>query len=231
MAKSFVCIGDCHFPFVEESVLYGKGGIISIIKAMQPNYVIQMGDLYDMYSWSKFPFKRDVFTPEAEIGVGREMAEEMWKQVKRASPKSKCHQLIGNHDERPAKRLLEKSPEFMSFYDSMHNKLFNFTGIKTQDSHRDELVIDGIMFLHGYRSKLGDHARHNHMPTVCGHSHTGGVVYLRKGDQIIWELNSGYCGDPHSTPMSYTRQRTISHWTHGVGVVDKYGPRFIPIEV
>lgn len=231
MAKSFICIGDAHFPFVQKELLYGRNGIVALIRQIKPDYVIQMGDLYDMYSWSKFPFKRDVFTPEAELGVGRQMAEEMWSRIRKASPKSKCHQLIGNHDERPAKRLLERNPEFLTLYDGVRDKLFNFDGVTTQPNERQELVLDGIMFLHGYRSRLGDHARHNHMPTVCGHSHTGGVCYLRQGTRTIWELNSGYIADPTSTPMSYTRQRTISHWTHGVGLIDKWGPRFIPLDV
>jgi hypothetical protein len=111
----------------------------------------------------------------------------------------------------------------------MHSKLFEFPGVKTQDSQRAELVLDGIMFMHGYRSKAGDHANHNNLSTVCGHSHRGSVSFLRRGDEVIWELNCGFLGDPSSVPLSYTRQRTVSNWTQGFGVIDKQGPRFIPL--
>jgi predicted phosphodiesterase len=229
MGKTFVIIGDTHFPFTNLNTLYGKGGVIDTIKKIKPDYVVQMGDLYDMYSFSKFPYKRDVMTPRQELEAGRKMAEEMWAKVKKAAGpwKCKCIQLKGNHDERPAKRLLENLPElFPVMSDPMH-ELFVFKGVCTQQAERDGFVLDGIMFMHGFRSKLGDHASHNHMPTVTGHSHRGGVVYLRKGNETIWELNAGFCADEFSVPLSYTRQRTISTWTQGFGIIDSMGPRFV----
>ena len=230
MSKTFICIGDAHFPFVNRDSLYGRNGIITAIKELKPHYVIQLGDLYDFYSWSKFPFKRDVLTPESEIKIGRENAEYMWKRVQKASPKSKCFQIRGNHDERPIKRLLERSPEMHSIYQSAHDQLFDFPKVEAIGDDRENLILHNIRFMHGFRSKLGDHAKHNAMSTVCGHSHTGGCQFLRVGDRTIWELNVGYIADPRSVPMSYTRQRTVSKWTQGFGIIDNKGPRFIPLK-
>jgi len=205
---------------------------VETVKRLKPDYVIQIGDLYDMYSWSKFPFKRDLYTPKDELARGREMAEEMWTRLRKAAGPWKCKfiQMKGNHDERPTKRLLEKAPEFMSLMDDPLHELFKFKGVSTQREERDDFVLDGIVFMHGFRSKLGDHARHNGMSTVVGHSHRGGSIFLRLGAKTIWELNAGFCGDEHSVPMSYTRQTRTSTWTQGFAVVDEHGPRFIPLE-
>lgn len=231
MAKTFVIIGDTHFPFTNTNTLYGKGGVIDTIKKIKPDYVVQVGDLYDLYSWSKFPHKRDLYTPRQEIEEGRRMAEEMWAKVRKAAHPWKCKfiQLKGNHDERPTKRLMEKIPSLFSVMSDPLHELFVFKGVQTQPSEREDLIIDGIVFMHGFRGKLGDHARVNGLPTVCGHSHRGGAVFIRHGDRTIWELNAGFCADELSCPMSYTRQRTLSTWTQGFGVIDEYGPRFVPM--
>ncbi len=220
MAKSCIILGDIHYPFSNSSKIKT---VIAHIKKVKPHNVVQIGDLYDFYSWSKFPNKRDVYTPEAEIGLGRELAEEMWARVRKASPKSSLYQLKGNHDERPYKRLLEKNPELFSITSGALDELFKFPGVSTQRSEREELLLDNVMYMHGYRSKLGDHVRHNNVSTVVGHAHRGGCVFIRSGDKIIWELNAGYLADCDTVPMSYTRQRTISQWTTGFGEIDRNG--------
>lgn len=231
MAKTFVVIGDTHFPFTNLNTLYGKGGVIEAIKNLKPDYVIQVGDLYDFYSWGKWPYKRDIFTPKEEIERGREMAVEMWQRIKKVAPrKCKLYQLKGNHDERPAKQLISRFPEIFSVMRDPIHDLFVFDGVSTHREERDPLIIDEIMFMHGFRSRLGSHCIHNHMSTVCGHSHTGGCVYVRRGNKVIWELNAGFAGDENSGPLSYTRNRAVSRWTQGFAIIDQYGPRFVALE-
>lgn len=157
----------------------------------------------------------------------RKMAEDFWIEIKDAAPSAKLKQLKGNHDERPSKQLIEKAPEY-DFLLKHIDELFSFGGVWTQKSERDELIMGNILFQHGFRSKLGDHCKHNKMNTVCGHTHKGGVHFERLGKEVIWELNAGYLGDPESLPLSYTKQRKISKWTKGLGIIDKDGPRFIP---
>ncbi len=106
--------------------------------------------------------------------------------------------------------------------------LWEFDGVTTMGSERDELIIDGILYMHGFR-KHGDHVKYNLMSTVCGHSHTGGVVFHPIKGKTLFELNAGYLGDPKSAALSYTRQSKISKWTLGLGYIDDYGPRFVPL--
>ena len=70
---------------------------------------------------------------------------------------------------------------------------------------------------------------YNMMNSVVGHSHLGGTVFLPFKDNILWELNCGYIGDPESLALSYTAQKKVSKWTLGYGVIDDVGPRFNPL--
>jgi hypothetical protein len=219
--EKMVIIGDCHFPFVHKPSL---DKTIAFIKEFQPKYVIQIGDLYDMLSHGKFPRSLNVYTPKDEMNEGRKMAAEMWSKIKEVAPKAECHQVLGNHDIRPMKRIIEAYPEAELFMD--FEKWFKFDGVTTHSDIRQELIINGICFIHGYRTKLGDHRDFNKMSTVVGHSHLGGVNFRSYGSQILFELNAGYLGDPESKALSYTSQKIVN-WTHGLGVIDEHGPRFI----
>ena len=105
--------------------------------------------------------------------------------------------------------------------------LYDFPGVEMSKSERDELFIDKICFMHGFRTKLGDHARHNGCNTVTGHSHRGGVVYMRLGKKTIWEANAGTICDEASEPLSYTRQSKLSTVTQGCTLIDHLGARFV----
>lgn len=225
MAKPsrIVVLGDLHAPFHHHGAL---NFALSVISAIRPSVVVQIGDLYDFYSFGRFPRSLNVITPGDEISRGREATEDMWHRVHRIVPRAKLFQMKGNHDERPIKKLFERAPELEAVVSV--RELFEFRRVETVSEERDELIINDILFMHGFRSKLGDHARHNGLSTVCGHSHQGGTVFQRLGDKTIFELNAGYLANPDSKPLSYTRQRRISNWTHGLGVITELGPQFVP---
>jgi hypothetical protein len=218
-----IILGDTHFPFVHKDKVKAA---LDYIAFKKPARVIQCGDLYDMLSHGKFPRSLNTYTPKEEMAKGREGAQKMWDEIRRIIPKADLRQILGNHDIRPMKRIIEQYPEAELFID--FSKWFQFDGVQTHMDIREELVLEGIAYIHGHRSKLGDHMEYMRRPTVCGHSHRGGVFYKNFGDSTLWELNAGYLGDPESKALSYTAQKH-THWTHGVGEVDEWGPRFIPL--
>lgn len=224
MSHKILAIPDTHHPWAD---LRALNAVYEICQKFKPTIIVQVGDLYDFFSFSRFPRSLNVISPKDEISRGRCAAETMWRNLQRASPKADCYQLMGNHCDRPIKKLISTFPEAETLMRT--SELFQFPDVKSQRSERDDLIIGDILIQHGFRSKLGDHATHNHMKTICGHSHLGGVVYQRLGKKIIWELNCGFLAKEQSAPLSYTRQRQISKWTLGVGLVDELGPRFIPL--
>ncbi len=218
-----VILGDIHFPFAHEEKLKKA---VELIGKIKPKRVIQMGDLYDCLSHAKFPRSLNIYTPREEMLLARNGAEAMWKEIQRLVPGVECHQLLGNHDVRMMKQVLEKYPELEMFVD--FEKWFIFDGVKSHMNIREEVVIDGIVYIHGYRSKLGEHMEFMRRPVVCGHSHRPGIVYKNYGDAVLFEMNVGYLGDPESKALSYTAQRH-THWSHGVGVITELGPQFVMI--
>lgn len=224
-AKRVLVIPDCHFPFVCKRSM---GKLLDRLKQHKPDVVIQLGDLLDLFSLSRFPKSQNTIgmTPAEEVAYGRAGAEEMWGYICKKLPRAKKFQLLGNHSNRLNKAIEERLPELCGVIDMKH--LWEFDGVETVHDIREELVIDKVCYLHGYRSKLGDQAKYNLMNTCVGHSHRGGVFFTSIKGKTIWELNAGYIADPQSKALGYTKQRW-TQWTIGYGLIDELGPRFIPL--
>lgn len=218
-----VVLPDLHAPFEHKPAV---NFAIEVINDLKPKRVVQVGDLRDMFSSGKYPRSQNLFTPKEEIEAGTKACSELWARIREASPGAECFQLLGNHDVRPYKRVLEACPELEMFIDL--KPLYTFPGVKLIEDPREELQLDGVFFHHGYITRLGGNRDFMNACSVTGHSHRGGVVYRAIwGGHMIWELNAGTLGDPASKGLSYTPQKH-HHQTLGLGVIDRYGPRFIP---
>lgn len=217
--------GDLHLPWADLGCL---SRFYLAIQEHKPSVVIQIGDLYDMYAHSKFPRSHDICTPKEEICEARALAEAFWKNVKAAARKNiRCVQILGNHDDRPSKRLNERYPEIAHLVGI--DDLFKFPGVETVLDSRNELKIDGVIYTHGHFVGItGKHASYYANSVVHGHTHHGGVVFHKLHGRVIWELDVGHMADENAEPLQYTPTKTTK-WTHGYGLVDAYGPRFIPI--
>lgn len=220
-----LCIGDTHAPWASEAC------ILQIYEAISKNnydVIIQMGDLYDMYSFSKFARSHDVCTPKEEIEQGYEWAQNFWKNIYKLSPSSTKIQLKGNHDDRLMKRAFERWPEAAVFLSRAEKSLYDFAGVQIVEDSREGLELEGVIYTHGYLTKLGDHCKYFLKPVVHGHSHRGGTVFYRLGGKMIWELDTGFCADQSQIPLQYGPVKNTL-WTEGYGEVDSLGPRFVPI--
>ncbi len=209
-------ISDIHWPFHSQKVL---DAFVEFCREHQPDFIIINGDAWDMYSHSKYPKSVNIFTPRDEETQARKHNEDFWKRIKEVCPKSRCFQLLGNHDIRPMKRVIEEYPSAEDWVLDHFKKRFTFDGVET--------VYD-IAIFHGYRSKLGDHRDYIHMKCMIGHQHVGGTVFRRIKGITLWESNSGVAGDIESKGLAYTPQK-MTHQTPGFSYTDKWGPRFIAV--
>lgn len=228
--KMIIGIGDMHLPFLAENVWRWVIKFISDHRS-EIHAIVQMGDLYDMFSFSRFP-KRLIMTPRDETYEARAMAEKCWEEIKKAAPRVKRYQLLGNHDARLMKRVIETMPEFDHLI--RYDQLFEFPGVLTVRDYRDELEIDGWHFIHGH-TRAGKHMEAVHFQNVCcAHTHRGGSWSMRlmqkKNPVILTELNCGFLADPFHDALIYRPMKKYFTWTHGLGVIDEYGGRFIPFE-
>lgn len=219
-------ISDIHWPFAHKKVIERFHNRIA---EFQPEFVVLNGDAWDMYSHSKFARSHNQFTPREEHRLARAENESFWKQVLSHVPNAKCFQLLGNHDVRPLKRILESYPEAEDWIERHLRDALTFDGVKTFFDPREELIIgEDIAIFHGYRSGLGDHRDYTLMNTINGHTHLGGASFRQIQGRTLWELNSGLAGDPESKGLTYTAQK-MTKWTLGFAEVDSLGPRFIPL--
>jgi predicted phosphodiesterase len=223
ITKKILVIGDVHEPFSNESV---KNKIIEFNRKVQPDIIVQVGDLMDMYSYSKFPRSQNIYTPADEERLGREKANAFFQQLHNDNQKATKFNMFGNHDIRMVKRTIETLPQLENIVEAHLERLMTFDNWKLVKDHREPLDIDGILFHHGYLGKLGDHRDSALQNFVVGHTHRGGISYRRIRNETLWELNAGFCGDPESKVMSYTPSK-VQNYTLGFGYIDEYGPRFI----
>ncbi len=226
-AKStVVCVPDIHFPWHSER---GLSLCLDIISAAQPQLVIQLGDLYDLLSFSRYSRSHDLYTPADELSRGRKAAEDFWREVSRRAPGARRIQLRGNHDDRACKRVAEALPEIATLVNPVIDALFQFDGVETIQDSRMEFEYEGTLYMHGY-GRFGSHAKRNLQNTVTGHLHRGGVEFVPSARGSIWELNAGFLGDHEAPVFSYHAQKKAHGTTLGVGIVDQWGPRFVPFD-
>lgn len=216
--KVFV-VPDLHFPFHDKKTLEH---VLRLIKFEKPDKVIQLGDLLDQYSFSKYTKSLKV-EAQKEIADGVRYATHFWENVNRAAPKAGCIQLLGNHDVRVAKRIMEKIPELECL---LHKGIYEFKGIDVAKSDRDFVVLDGVYYCHGWLSKSSDHIRYFGGSVVHGHLHKPGISTEGPG---LWAMDAGYLADRHSLPLSYTQSK-LTKWTMACGVVEDGKPRLILLE-
>jgi len=217
-----LCIPDTHFPFVNTQALER---LISFSEKMQPDYIIQVGDLFDCYAASKFPRSLNVYTPKEEERLARDGADDMWAKLIAGSPKATCYQLLGNHDVRMVKRTLEALPQAEHWIEKYMLELFSFDGVKTIMDTREELEIAGILFTHGFLGK-GAHKDYYIKNVVHGHDHKLYVDTRRIHGQNVFEMSCGFLGDVESKALSYTSSKSANYQI-GFGYIDEYGPRVI----
>ena len=220
-------ISDIHWPFESEKVV---SKFYDYVEENKPEFVIINGDAWDMYSFSKYPRSHNIFMPKDEERLAREKNLKFWQEIQKRSPKSKCVQMMGNHDIRALKRALEVLPVAADWIAEKLKELFTFDNVTTIMDPREEFMLrDDIAVFHGYQTRMGAHRDYTLISCFVGHTHKGGTVFrsLANGAQI-WECNSGVAGDPESKGLSYTSQK-IHNMTPGFSALDKYGPRFIPI--
>lgn len=215
MAKVFV-IPDTHFPFHNKRALKA---IFDLIKKEKPTHVVQIGDLLDLYGFSKYT-KSLAINPQKEVEMGLLHARLMWSTIRKLAPKAKLVQVLGNHDIRMSKRISEKLPELVGIMDPL--KIFTFPNVLTLKDERDFIDIEGVRYLHGYLSKSLDHAAKQGRPVVHGHRHRAEIATQGK----LWSMDVGFLGDENKLPFQYTQSKT-TNWTLACGIVENGKPRLI----
>ena len=141
---------DPHFPWVNMKKLKAVYGAIKVEK---PDVVINLGDLYDLYMFSRFSKDLDIIKPRQELCRSRRKAEEMWSYIKEIAPDAQLLQMSGNHDARCLNLIKHNAPQLLSTMREAQIKYFTFKGVKTYYSERDYVEFDGVVYCHGWYAR------------------------------------------------------------------------------
>ncbi len=224
--RSAIISGDKHYPFANSKMVDEE---IHIVADRKPEVFIQVGDLMDMYNFSRFSKSVNFMTPADELRKAKADSAAFFKRVQKASPKTRCILLVGNHSTtRIMKNLLSKAPEYESIVGEAAEELLRFPGVETLASERSEVHTPDWIAIHGWSCRPMFHANYFNKSVFHGHTHVGGVVYRATAGGCIFECDAGHTVDTASLPLSYTMTVT-NRWVAGVAEWDKYGPRFIPL--
>lgn len=212
-------IADMHLPFVDKDALKEVYKAVAIEK---PDAIVQIGDLLDQYVFSKYTRDLNLVTPSEEVEQGYEMAKEFWSKLNRISKNSAKFQLLGNHDTRVNKRVKEKLPELEVLLD-VRKRLYTFDRVKVMKSDTDFIILDNVVYVHGWLTKLGDHAAYFNKSVVHGHSHKPGLIIKTMMDGVRFELDVGHMADDKALPLNYTASK-MKNWVKAYGIVDNQRP-------
>jgi len=215
--QTFV-LSDIHIPFQDDETLRN---VFDCLVDNQPKYLVFLGDVLDCYSISRFAKRPDrVRNLQYEINVFYKMMRELKKHL----PSTEFHYLLGNHEIRLEKLILE-NPGLFGLRALEFPKLFRLDELGIY-YHKTKVVIDDMIYYHGdvVRKAAGNSAKaeyedHRMKSGVSGHTHRLSSYfssYEKEAGQwfengCLCELEPDYLADPDK-----------ANWQQGFTVIDSY---------
>ena len=196
-----VIASDIHIPFQDKAAVKA---FLSYVKGKQPEIIVLNGDVLDMFMLSRFT-KGEGRNPLEEI----KMCQALLATLRSTCPNSEIFYVIGNHETRLEKYVLNKAPELASLIEDV------FSIIKVEDYNvrgcASLTINDNFVMKHGtyIGNKSGLSAikemENAYMSGATGHVHRLSTYRARKaGRKFVWietgclcDLNPEYCVNPN----------------------------------
>lgn len=220
-----VIFGDPHWPWAHKPSIERS---IQFAEWFQPEICVQPGDGLDQLGATKFPISFYKYNPFDEFERGLEGYRWFWSELRRRLPNCRLVCMLGNHDVRPLKRIMEHTPTMEPMIRKTLRDIYTFDGVETIHDPREFLQVGDCTIHHGYSSRPGGHIGRMGN-NAHGHSHKGGLLTRRTPDGWRFELDVGYHGAPEAKAFTYTATKTPG-WTRGVGALGELGPIWVPFE-
>lgn len=139
-----IVASDVHFPYQDDKAIEA---FIRYVEEKQPKVVILNGDVLDFYKLSRFSKDPAGKNPAEEI----EMCREFLKSVRKVVPNSDIYYVIGNHETRLEKYVLDNAPQIACLVDNV----FEIIKVDREDmcvkGCASLTVNDTFVFKHGTR--------------------------------------------------------------------------------
>jgi predicted phosphodiesterase len=226
--KIAIVLPDIHVPYHDEKAI---NLVLKYVKDVKPDKIIQLGDFYDTFGISKYdkdPNRVDTLQQEIDTGY------KLWKDIKRASPKSELVMLEGNHEAR-LRAFLMKNPGVYSLDALKPKNLFKLDELKVKWIPQEETykINNSLVVIHGHNAgggKLSQHSAYSAKNTlekwgnvsgIMGHGHRLGMSCktLHDGSVVQW-YEAGHLANPHPDYMKNP------NWQQGFIIVRYTNNRF-----
>lgn len=239
--KRVVVVSDTQMPFEDSRALKN---VIHFIGDYQPDEVIQIGDLMDYPT----PSRWNKGTREEYQQLIREHSEYGKRHF--LEPLRKVYDgpvgiVEGNHDERPRVYLDQYAPALAEFSDALHfSRLLDFDGFGVRHLRPFYKVGPDTVVIHGHEIKgmsqiagttAFQHAMKAGANVVMGHTHRLGVrrqtsQYIGGKPQRRWGFEVGHL---MSVKKASYLGGGVANWQTGFGIlyVGKYDVSPVAIDV
>jgi UDP-2,3-diacylglucosamine pyrophosphatase LpxH len=223
-----LAFSDLHIPFHNKNKIKK---LLKIIKKEKPDAIVNCGDTYDFYMFSKFNKDYNFIKPKEELEKSRIYINNLWDKINKISPKSIKYQLLGNHCIRMFKLIQNNIPSLNSEIKDLYKKYFNYKNVYVKKSDREYIELDGVIYVHGWYSGCVLHMNYFKKPVVHGHNHVPDLCHtpLSKSNyKPLWEMDLGTFANKKLVPFNYTNSIHLK-WACAVGIINNGIPKLIKI--
>ncbi len=184
-------IGDLHEPFCLEGYF---NFCVDVYKNYGCNRVVFIGDVVDNHASSYHDTIPDGFSASTELDLAIFKLESWYK----AFPKADW--IIGNHD-----RIIGRKAVTAAISDRWVRDYNQVLEVPNWNMH-EELVIDGVQYIHGEGGTARARAKKDLMSTVQGHYHPQAYTeYVVGKTYKIFGMQVGCGVDSKSYAMHYAK--------------------------
>ena len=227
---STLVIPDTHVPFHDRKAW---ALVLRVIREMQPDRIVLLGDFADCLAVSHFPK-----TPSRAAGLGAEIASVNVEldALSEAAGKASVVFLSGNHEWRLERYLTQKAPELFDVLEI--SSLLNVAKRGWRwVPYKQHITIGKVAYAHdiGYSGKSAVQQSLSSFGgnIIFGHTHRSGIVYggtVKREHRVA--MSCGWLGDV--SEIDYMHQSQTKDWQTGFGWVQqaKNGDswlQFVPI--
>ena len=194
-----LAFGDTHFPYHHK---YALEFLADLKSKYEPDRVVHMGDILDIYSVSSYP--TDIDHPDSwtqEIKKARKVLKELYKIFPEVDV------LESNHDDRAYKKSRvagiprELLIPFKKLIDAPEGWKWHKDLSITVDSTREKLF-----YAHTKTGGSFNCAKDKGCTSALGHSHTKfGAEAFKPHKQVLWGVDTGCLISDKGSPFKYNK--------------------------
>jgi predicted phosphodiesterase len=180
-------VSDIHVPYHDPALV---ASALALIRDFKPHRVVQIGDLFDFHSisrWNAGLDRLDALQEEIDGGVA------VLQEIRKAAPNAALDLTMGNHDERLRRYVKEKGRALASL-DSLHFPSLiqaEKVGLTVHEGcgfllRPDFLVRHGTMIRKGAGASAKAEALSAGVNGISGHTHRLGTYRLTGYASLQW---------------------------------------------